>query len=119
MEVKELMPYPVWSMDATRSPTWLESLTAYAYEVGEGNIEAFCATVIILRPIAEVIVVIHGEDSPLWCGRLMGFTQYVLQGVTVWSTEQRRHSLISSGRAVRYSHNSELAQRLMGISAHS
>ena len=119
MEVKELMPYPVWSMEATRSPTWLESLTAYAYERGEGNIEAFCATVIVLRPIAEVLVVIHGEDSLLWCGRLMGFTQYVLQGVTAWSAEQRRHALISAGRAVRYSHNSELAQRLMGISAHS
>ena len=84
MEVKELMPYPVWSMEATRSPTWLESLTAYAYEIGEGNIEAFCATVIVLRPISEVLVVIHGEDSPLWCGRLMGFTQHVLQGVTAW-----------------------------------
>ena len=47
----------------------------------------------------------------------MGFTQYVLQGVTVWSAEQSRHALISAGRAVRYSHNSELAQRLMGISA--
>ena len=40
MEVKELMPYPVWSMEATRSPTWLESFI-YAYEIGEGNIEAF------------------------------------------------------------------------------
>ena len=39
----------------------------------------------------------------------MGFTQYVLQGVTVWSIEQQRYSLISTGRAVRYSHNSELA----------
>ena len=117
MEVKELMPYPVWSMEATRSPTWLESLTAYAYEIGEGNIEAFCATVIVLRPISEVLVVIHGEDSPLWCARIMGFTQHVLQGVTAWSAEQRRRALISTGRAVRYSHNSELAQRLMGISA--
>ena len=53
MEVKELVSYPVWSMEATRSPTWLESLTAYAYKVGEENIEAFCATVIILRPIAK------------------------------------------------------------------
>ena len=61
MEVKELTPYPVWSMEATRSPTWLESLTAYAYEIGEGNIEAFCATVIVLRPISEVLVVIHGK----------------------------------------------------------
>ena len=50
LEVKELMPYPVWLMEATRSPTWLESLTAYANEIGEGNIEAFCATVIVLRP---------------------------------------------------------------------
>ena len=119
MEVKELMPYPVWLMEATRSPTWLESLTAYAYEVGEGNIEAFCATVIVLRTIAEVVVVIHGEDSPLWCGRLMGFTQHVLQGDTVWSIEQQRHMLIGTGRAVRYSHNSELAQRLMGINTQS
>ena len=118
-EVKELMPYPVWSMEATRSPTWLESLTAYAYERGEGNLEAFCATVIVLRPVAEVLVIIHGEDSPLWCGRLTGYTQYVLQGVTTWSVEQRRHSLISTGRSIRYSHNSELAQRLMGISAAS
>ena len=119
MEVKKLMPYPVWSMEATRSPTWLESLTAYAYKVGKGNIEAFCATVIVLRTIAKVVVVIHGEDSPLWCGRLMGFTQHVLQGDTVWSIKQQRHSLIGTGRAVPYSHNSELAQRLMGINTQS
>ena len=119
MEVKELMPYPVWSMEATQSPTWLESLTAYAYEIGEGNIKAFCATVIVFRPIAEVLVVIHGEDAPLWCGRLMGFTLHVLQGVTARSAEQRRHALLSTGRAVRYSRNSQLAQRLMGISAHN
>ena len=64
------MPYPVWSMEATRSPTWLKSLTAYAYERGEGNLEAFCATVIVLKPIAEVLVVIHDEESLFWCGRL-------------------------------------------------
>ena len=87
-EVKELMSYPIWSMEATRTPTWLESLAAYAYEMGEGNIEAFCATVIVLRPIAEVVVVIHGEEAPFWCGRLMGYTQYVLQGVTTWSAAQ-------------------------------
>ena len=106
-KVKELMPYPIWSMEATRTPTWLESLAAYAYEMGEGNIEAFCATVIILRPIAEVVVVFHGEEAPLWCGRMMGHTQHVLQG----SATQRRHTLISAGRAIRYSHNSELAQQ--------
>ena len=49
----------------------------------------------------------------------MGFIQHVLQGDTVWSIEQQRHSLISTGRAVRYSHNSELAQRLMGINTQS
>ena len=74
MEVKELMPYPVWLMEATRSPAWLKSLTAYAYKIGKGNIKAFCATVIVLGPVAKVLVVVHGEDAPLWCGRLMGFT---------------------------------------------
>ena len=58
MEAKKLMSYPLGSMEAIRSPTWLESLTAYAYEVEKGNIEAFCATVIVLRTIAEVVVVI-------------------------------------------------------------
>ena len=57
--------------------------------------------------------------APLWCGRLMGFTLHILQGVTAWSAEQRRYALTSTGSAVRYSHNSELAQRLMRISAHN
>ena len=84
------MPYPIWSMEATRTPTCLESLAAYAYEMGEGNIEAFCTTVIVLRPIAEVVVVIHGEEAPLWCGRLMGYTQAQISQaslIPVWQPE--------------------------------
>ena len=53
-----------------------------------------------------------GKIHLFGAGRLMGFTQHVLQGVTVWSAEQRRPALISARRAVRYSHNSELAQHL-------
>ena len=41
IEVKELMPYPIWSMEATRSPTWLESLAAYAYEMEKEILKLF------------------------------------------------------------------------------
>ena len=44
-----------------------------------------------------------------------GIYPCVLQGVTTWSAAQRRHTLPIAGRAIRYSHDSELAQRLMGI----
>ena len=114
-DVRELMPYPIWSIEACKTQTWLESLTAYAYEQGECNIEAFHATVVVLRPISEVIVIIHNDNAPDWCGWLMRFTQYVLQGVTTWSPTLNRHTLSNVGRVIRYSHNSELAQRLVGV----
>ena len=68
MEVKELMPYPVWSMEATRSPTWLESLTAYAYEVGEGNTVGRRFTYQALRVVLEPI----SRNRQQYCFKILG-----------------------------------------------
>ena len=58
MEFKELMPYPVWSMEATRSPTWFKSLTAYACKMGKGNIE--------MGPYVKDVEPLFFPASALW-----------------------------------------------------
>ena len=92
-DVKELRPFPVWGSDATTTHTWLEGFVARRS--------------LPPRPI-------HDGLTPNWCRKVTQFTQYVVRQTTIWSTAQNRHRLVSSGRVIRLSHISKLAQGSAG-----